>query len=231
MTDEFSNGLAPPASEGVELQSGEVLPPPEVDKERNEHSLPNPEELKIDSPSRAFSTVTIGYILVILLLAGAVVGLSIGLTADNRGDVADGGSIGSAVYSGKDRRELLTSFLTLNNVNKAFELNDPTSPQSRALKWVADEDTQQLAPVTGGLDNPENYELLTRYVMALFYYAMKGSQWHFTLLFLTNHKTCEWFELFPEPVGTVGVICDKDTDKITGLSFSKESQGKQTETS
>ena len=57
--------------------------------------------------------------------------------------------------------------------------------------------------------------------MMLFYYAMNGSQWSYDLLFLTEHDTCEWYELFPQPIEQVGVLCNPSTNVIEGFSFSK----------
>jgi hypothetical protein len=105
------------------------------------------------------------------------------------------------------------------------------SPQFQAVRWLANQDYEQyttsldLATIGTSqkdLTTREGYELVTRYIMAVLFYSTKGKNWDSELNFLNNNKpTCEWYEIFPPPIGQVGVLCDQNTKKIIGLSLSK----------
>jgi len=49
---------------------------------------------------------------------------------------------------------------------------------------------------------------------------LTGEKWDYDMLFMSQHDTCDWYDLLPEPVGKVGVLCNK-AKKVYGLSFSK----------
>ena len=105
------------------------------------------------------------------------------------------------------------------------------SPQFQAVRWLANQDYEQyttsldLATISTSqkdLTTREGYELVTRYIMAVLFYTTKGKNWDSELNFLNNNKaTCDWYEIFPPPIGQVGVLCNQKTKQIIGLSLSK----------
>jgi len=72
----------------------------------------------------------------------------------------------------------------VTNVN---DLDIATSPQSRALGWIIEEDPQYLCPGDPKLNQ--------RYIAALLYYSMGGDKWVDSSGFLTEIDECEWFGL------------------------------------
>jgi hypothetical protein len=68
-------------------------------------------------------------------------------------------------------------------------------------------------------ENDESYEFVTRYVMAVLYYATNGKSWQYDMNFLSEKVTCDWYQVFPPPVGQLGVLCNRNTKKMVGFSF------------
>jgi len=79
----------------------------------------------------------------------------------------------------------------LEGVSDPTSLNDPTTPQGRALKFIT-EDDQLLPPYC-----PSDPRLIQRYVLAVFYYATNGNTWLHHRDFLSPTEECNW-----------GVSCD-----------------------
>jgi hypothetical protein len=115
----------------------------------------------------------------------------------------------------------MKSYIINNSVSSQSDFSSSTSPQSKALDFLANKDAMQLNAPSSGLDTDEGYTFITRYVMALFYYALGGDLWNYDLLFLSKHETCQWYDVFQPPVGQVGVLCNQNSNTIVGLSFSK----------
>jgi hypothetical protein len=101
------------------------------------------------------------------------------------------------------------------------------TPQSQAIRWLANEDNQfPILPTHYDNDptTPEGYALVSRYALAVFYFATNGKNWDNSLSFLDPDKaTCDWFHIFAPPKGELGVLCNQTTRRIIGLSLSKYS--------
>ncbi|CAJ1953670.1 unnamed protein product [Cylindrotheca closterium] len=182
------------------------------------HSLPNPDE--VDRPDRSQRKWLLWVALCLIVIAATAIGLELGL---QRGDedprkIQNAGTARDTA-SDQKRRIRLQRYLVNNEVNTNEEFDDPESPQSLALDFLAMIDEQRLNAPSGDLRSRDGYRLLTRYVMTLFYYQMDGLNWNFDLLFLSDFDTCYWFSLFEPPVGQLGVICNENTNEITGFSF------------
>jgi hypothetical protein len=228
-SEEGRNEEHPTPDDTSEFPLSHSAAPLEIDDgaHENQHSLPNPEEVKVDNPTyqNSKSNPVWIFLIILVLLASAVVALSVGLTADNRKDQTDSsigtsGSSGSALF-GKDRKLIIKKYLLTHRVSTEYDFEESSSPQSLALNFMAINDKKSMKVPTGDLQTIEGYKFITRYIMTLFYYAMNGSRWNYDLLFLSDHDTCEWYELFRPPIGQVGVLCNQNTNVIVGFSFSK----------
>jgi hypothetical protein len=202
------------------------LPPPENGDEEdgmeeNQHSLPSPEEIKASTPinQSGFCNPICYFMVIFLLLSAAVIGLSVGLTSDNRKDNSSAGAGSGYSQNSEEKKAHMKQYIIDNLVSTEQDLGDSTSPQSRALAFLASEE-KKSAP-NGGLDSKEGYAFITRYAMTTLYYATQGASWNYGLLFLSEHDTCEWYEVFTPPIGQVGVLCNENTNEIVGISFSK----------
>jgi hypothetical protein len=197
----------------------------EEDLEGNGNSLPNPEHIMTDAQTSSADGgncwTTVGFFLLLALMTATIVGLSVGLTAGNRQEKKNDSYVGKPSGGWEKRQAQLTAYFTENGVNVPQDFDDERGAQSKAILFLAKEDQRRLAIPKGGLNTDEGYALLTRYVMTIIYYANNGKSWDYEMLFLSNHDTCEWFELFPGSFGQVGVICNERTRVIVGLSFSE----------
>lgn len=88
-------------------------------------------------------------------------------------------------------------------------LEDSTSPQFRALEWIANLDPAKLSV---GEDSAEVIQ--QRYVAAVLYFALGGTQWTDTFNFLSADKACLW------NVDKLGIHCD-EWDEITSIRLRK----------
>jgi hypothetical protein len=152
--------------------------------------------------------------LALLLVVGVIVGLVIPLTTNNN---RDSSSIDSAVTSSHSTTptkaptptsaptactsmDCLTEILLQNEVADAEALQDESSPQFLALRWLATEDTAVL-----DLDSTSPVILVDRYILALLYFATSAAGWVDVLNFLSASSVCEWKNAFGN-----GVLCNVD---------------------
>jgi hypothetical protein len=85
------------------------------------------------------------------------------------------------------------------------QLKDKTSPQYRAMNWLANTDA---ANVTIGVD-PE-VAITTRYVAAVLYYSFQGDIWHKTYNFLSKNDVCSWNQNDQNDFVPFGISCGTD---------------------
>lgn len=213
--DGFSNSqpLGVPSDNETDIES---------DNRQSHHSLPTPEELKLKLPTSSrcgpqyiCSAYPKGsFVFLFLCLTAIIIGLSVGLT-QSQGQID--------TFHGGDRRLYhMQEYLIDHGVTDRsdfFAVAGTRSPQIQAVDWLAHEDALVIGIPTGDLTTDSGYDFLTRYVMAVFYYATNGQSWTFDLSFLSDKSTCDWFQVFAPPVGEVGVLCNKNTRKVAGFSF------------
>jgi hypothetical protein len=151
----------------------------------------------------------IGAALALVLVVGVIVGVTILLTTNN--DKASP-SIDSVVTPTQPPAptkapitapttctslDCLTEILLQYEVSDAEVLQDDSSPQFRALHWLANNDT--MVP---NLDS--TLILLERYALAVLYFATSGEGWLDQRNFLSASSVCRWEK------GGRGVICNGD---------------------
>jgi len=86
---------------------------------------------------------------------------------------------------------------TLLDVVSEDVLSDPTSSEYNAFTWIADKDELSLSP--------DDDSLVQRYVLALIYFGMDGTNWDRNKIgekYLTGTSECDWY----------GVFCHDDFD-------------------
>jgi hypothetical protein len=105
--------------------------------------------------------------------------------------------------------DCLAEILLQNEVADAEALQDESSPQFRALRWLATEDTAVL-----DLDSISPVILLERYALAVLYFANNGEGWRNQWDFLSESSVCGW-RIWPR-----GVTCNED-DLVMSLVLCK----------
>jgi Leucine rich repeat len=108
----------------------------------------------------------------------------------------------------------------LDFIGHEQEWSDPVTLDGRstdsfqylAARWIADLDHRYVA-----MEDSEEFR--TRYVLALFYYAMHGDRWEHEVNWLTMHSYCSWNNDYPsvsarQPI-RIGVECDPTKGNYT----------------
>ena len=168
-------------------------------------------------------------------------------TLPGDGGVDDVG--GGAEVDLGDVRQQVMDYIIFHGVSKRWNFADPESPQSRSLDFITYIDEfygpSKLISMTsgGGIDvggggdsqvattrsgdlsspSPEGYQLITRYVLVVFYYATSGpNNWEWDINFMSpKEHICEWFTN-SNRYGHEGVNCQVDTEmteEIQSLRF------------
>jgi hypothetical protein len=95
--------------------------------------------------------------------------------------------------------------LRINLFSDAGALRDDSSPQFRALHWLADDD-----PAVLDLYSTPIRILVERYVLVVLYFATLGENWVSQLNFLSVSSVCEWNNGEPQSsVRRRGVYCNE----------------------
>jgi hypothetical protein len=101
----------------------------------------------------------------------------------------------------------ITSLILEISPESEDALQDPGSPQSRALTWIVVEQEQQQRRVLRRRSlavASQRYSILQRWVMATLYYSLNGDLWNRKDRWLSNLDECTWFST--EPSG----VCNED---------------------
>ena len=168
-------------------------------------SLPDVEELKTDNATsrKRFSKKVklIGIATVVALVL--IIGLSAGLSgkksnsnsSSNAAAPADDVSMDSeeveSTIGAVVRYEEALHFIENLQLSTPAQLADATTPQHMALSWIANKDKMKM-DIPNGVTAPNSHEFVQRYILAVMYYALDGSNWVFDCSFLSSKSECEW---------------------------------------
>jgi hypothetical protein len=125
-------------------------------------------------------------------------------SALEEGCVCPGGETSPPVDTSEPFRKILDSL-------SGESLDDETSPQSKALNWIANDDP---AKMSAQLDDHEIIK--QRYVAAVLYFALGGDSWTESNNFLSEDEICSW-----NTNQFSGIICSETTDNVVTLRLSK----------
>jgi hypothetical protein len=107
--------------------------------------------------------------------------------------------------------------LLQNGVADAEALQDDSSPQFRALRWLANEDTAVL-----DLDSISTVILVERYALAVLYFVTNGEGWRDQGDFLSASSVCEWNNRQTQGHDSItGLLCNEDS--FTGAVCNEDS--------
>ena len=97
------------------------------------------------------------------------------------------------------------------------------SPHFKAVEFLAEKDALFL-DVPRLESSPGSYTFLTRYVMALLYYSLRGPQWLSPLNFLRSSSVCDWHYTLLDQYGRpldLGLKCKDGTEELQGIYLCK----------
>ncbi|CAB9520421.1 serine threonine-protein kinase BRI1-like [Seminavis robusta] len=119
------------------------------------------------------------------------------------------------------------TYLVNQGVSNEEDFLVSSSPQSMALQFIAVDDGLDLGVPNGDLDTTEGYEFITRYALAVLYYATLGPrQWSFELNFLQATPVCSWYSVLQYADSSTevrGVVCSRNaTSNPTALYLTNQ---------
>jgi hypothetical protein len=154
----------------------------------------------------------IGAAFALLLVVGVILGVTFSLTTNNDNGSLSNDSVVTPAQSPAPTEaptacnslDCLTKLLLQNEVSDAEALQDDSSPQFLALRWLANND-----PAVLDLNSTPTVILVERYVLAMLYFATSAEDR------LNGLKSvCEWR----------GVVCNGD-DLVVALLLGKSKPG------
>lgn len=182
----------------------------ELEYGQNQHSLPNLEEARTEGAiaqggsynrysgkNKRFAALVAIAVTTIAL----VVGFSVAFVQTHKGNsAASSSSINSsppadpqdpsvATTRNVSRLEEVQAFLSVS-ITKDFA--NLTSPQYRALLWIADQDEAMVSVPQDPANYETSYAFVQRYVLAVFYFALDGPNWMHKMGFLSKQSECDW---------------------------------------
>mmetsp|Transcript_48209 Transcript_48209/g.72894 ORF Transcript_48209/g.72894 Transcript_48209/m.72894 type:complete len:410 (-) Transcript_48209:158-1387(-) len=99
----------------------------------------------------------------------------------------------------------------VSSVSTSESLDDTSSSQNRALEWLCFHDESELP-------SNEQQEITQRYILAVLYYSLGGSDWTVDCDFLSAAHVCDWFDIAKDDKNTVMGVTDCNEDlKVTTI--------------
>ena len=119
----------------------------------------------------------------------------------------------------------IVNFLVDNQISSVPDMNDPNSPQARAIEWLTEQDPANVpVPIASSVDGSyEAYMYMVRYVMAVNYFALGGTNWTNDLQFLMLDDVCDWnADVTTEDIfDRMGVFCANSPGQVNGELVNK----------
>jgi len=88
--------------------------------------------------------------------------------------------------------EAVVDYLVQQGVSSMEDLTKNGSPQSKAAHFLAEQDKANLPIPSAEISDEAGYLYVTRYVMAVIYYATNGSRWKSKVNFMSGKPVCKW---------------------------------------
>jgi len=126
-------------------------------------------------------------------------------TSDGNKCVDEGGDMSSYSVQYQDAYKAVSSF-----IDDSWQLDNPTTPYSKALYWMVYTDGLSINPIAQFLHFKQ------RYIAVLFWYTTEGVNWSGESNFLNSatHE-CEWNKMHPDEREPRGILeCDYDKNIV-----------------
>ncbi|GKY93339.1 hypothetical protein MPSEU_000301500 [Mayamaea pseudoterrestris] len=166
-------------------------------------------------------------IVVLLVCIGVGVGVGVGLTRGNDKQKQVAVQESTPQNNTSSLRPSLSQvidFLAATGVSSKEDLQQGGTPQSLAANWMANLDGMNYTlPTVTNQTSAKTYQYMTRYVLAVLWYAMDGINWMNQFGFLSVTDFCYWNAPIPvtTETGVVfqagGIYCDRKTRKIVAV--------------
>jgi hypothetical protein len=194
-------------------------------------SLPSPEEVRgivnMSKGSRSGMSVKTIMLFTVagLVLIASTIGLAVGVSNKNKGSSSnsDRSSLGAGLDTAarKSDFEEVTAYFIASDVSNEVAIRTKGTPQNAAASWLALNDEANMAVPDVPTTTLEGYKYMTRYVLAVLYYAMDGQNWNYQADFGTVENICSWNQVNYDGSDFYrqGVLCDSKTGLIFALDL------------
>lgn len=133
--------------------------------------------------------------------------------------------VAEAETSSQDRPrptyEEVVAYIVARGISTESDVLTPETPQNKAALWLARDDPANI-PLPPALDitSYDGYRYMTRYIIAVHYFAFNADNWEIDLNWLTESDICDWNRqvyINGRP-GKIGLFCfnfgtgEKDED-------------------
>jgi hypothetical protein len=151
-----------------------------------------------------------------------------GGTTGANSDTSQQGSTGTTNPNPNNGRkstfEGVFAYMINSGVSDSTILASFGTPQFRAGTWLAEQDGANMAIPTTGITSLSGYKYVTRYVMAVLFFATDGINWDNPLDFMTEKDVCDWNASFTNDGKNYfrkGIVCEPQANLISGLLLGK----------
>jgi type II secretory pathway pseudopilin PulG len=174
----------------------------------------------------------------IFVLIGTIVGIS--FLATSRQWKENTMKNNNNIKRHADIQEVISYLSSTYDISFFHTYQTSITPQYMAAQWMAETDGANWELPSTATDNNNNdgddsinntndtnnhyaYRYLSRFVMALNYYAFHGSDWTNQLNFLSEYDICQWIGYVQGTASTelAGIFCDGTTNIPMDLSLCK----------
>jgi len=108
---------------------------------------------------------------------------------------------------------VLYNFIASSSLDGGQALEDPSSPQYQALKWLFN---------NANLDEYADAQRIQRYTLAVLYYSSNGDSWLQSTNWLSDEPECNWFHK-----GIAGTLCNAVSSGVSYMNMGQNNlQGK-----
>ena len=106
----------------------------------------------------------------------------------------------------------IAEYIIDQGISTVSDVWGPETPQYQAAMWLMQDDPANVpVPTTSDISTYDGYRYMTRYVMAVNYFAFNGSNWDDDLNWMTDLDVCDWNDQFliNNRYRDIGLVCLK----------------------
>ena len=104
----------------------------------------------------------------------------------------------------------IVNFIVKEGISTDADISTSDTPQYKAAMWLMRDDPANVpVPTAFDIGTYEGYRYMTRYIMAVNYFAFDGENWEVDLGWMTGADVCDWNRpvLINRSPGKVGLFC------------------------
>lgn len=149
-------------------------------------------------------------VLVFLVIVPAVVVSNNNKEEKNQASASDENADDNAEDRPRPTFAEIIEFVIAQNISSEIDVLTPDTPQYKAALWLMQDDPANIAvPTNSDINEYDGYRYMTRYVMAVNYFAFNGTNWEVDINWMTGEDICDWNKqlVINGDVDEIGLFC------------------------